>query len=62
METLGMPGFGVKDASRRLLVSRTTLYDWIKQGKVNARKDAVGKYEIPYEELWRLLKERENRC
>ncbi len=59
METLGMPGFGIRDAAKRLGISRTTLYEWIHSGKVKARKNAVGKWEISIEELYFLMRARD---
>jgi predicted site-specific integrase-resolvase len=61
MQTLEMPGFGIRLASKYLGMNRETLYSWIHSGRVDARLNAVNQYEIPYEELYRLLKERETR-
>jgi excisionase family DNA binding protein len=58
MQTLEMPGYSVRIAAENyLLISRETLYAWIRAGKVRAVKTQSG-YEIPYAELHRLMKER----
>ena len=63
MQTLEMPAFGIREAARRLNTNRTTLYARVHSGSVAARRNAVtGKLEIEYQELYRLLKEQENRC
>jgi excisionase family DNA binding protein len=61
MEPLETPGFGIRDAARRLGVSRTTLYEWLHIGKVRARKNAVGKLEISREELYYQMRLRDSR-
>jgi len=61
-QVLEMPGFPVRVAAAYLgTVRRETIYAWIREGKVAARLNAANQYEIPYEEMYRLLKERENR-
>ena len=59
VQMLEMPGFGVREAAAYLGVRRETVYAWIREGKVAARLNAVNQYELPYEEMYRLLKERE---
>ncbi len=62
MQTLEMPAFGIREAARRLGTNRTTLYARVHSGSVAARRNPVtGKLEIEYQELWRLLRERETR-
>ncbi len=61
MQVLEMPGFSVRVAAAYLGVRRESVYAWIREGKVAARLNAANQYEIPYEEMYRLLKERESR-
>jgi excisionase family DNA binding protein len=54
-----MPMFTVREGARHLGVARETLYWWIREDKVDAVSDECGQLRIPYQELRRLLKERE---
>jgi excisionase family DNA binding protein len=58
MQALPMPGFTVKESSKYLNLRRETVYQWIREGSVNAEIDVCNQYRIPYAELHRLLKER----
>jgi len=60
MQMLEMPMFTVRESARRLSVARETLYAWIREGKVDALHDECGQLRIPYQELRRLLKDRES--
>ena len=60
-QVLEMPGFSVRLAAAYLGTNRENVYAWIHSGKVDARLNAVNQYEIPYQELHRLLSERETK-
>jgi excisionase family DNA binding protein len=59
MQMLEMPMFTVRESARRLGVSREVVYWWIREGKVDAVNDECGQLRIPYQELRRLMQERE---
>jgi len=46
--------FTVREAANRIHVTISTIYNWIRAGKLNARKDIALGYVIPAEELQKL--------
>jgi len=42
------------DLERELGVSRWTLYEWLKEGKISGRKLPCGHYRVPASELKRF--------
>ncbi len=60
MKVLDMPMFGVREAAAYLGVRRETVYAWIRDGKVAAQLDVCNQYKVPYQELHRLLAQRES--
>ena len=43
------------EVERRLQVSRWTLYEWLKEGKIRGVKLPCGHYRIPVDEVTRLI-------
>ncbi len=60
MQVLEMPSFGVRESAAYLGVRRETVYAWIRKGKVDATLDVCNQWKIPYQELRRLILERES--
>lgn len=53
-DNLDRLAFGVADAAKAMSVSKATVWDWIRQGKVQPKKIG-GRTLIPRSELLRLL-------
>ena len=61
MQALEMPSFTVREAARYLGVeNEKVLYAWAKNGRIAFTVDVTGQFRVPYGELWRLLRERED--
>jgi len=44
-----------REACRRLGIAYSTLWKWIKEGRISARRLETGRYRIPESEVRRLL-------
>jgi excisionase family DNA binding protein len=59
MQTLEMPAFTMREASKYLGIHEKTIYTWAREGRIEVTLDVTGQYRVPYGELWRLLRKRE---
>lgn len=60
MQTLEVPAFTMREASKYLGIHEKTIYAWVQAGRIEVTTDVTGQYRVPYGEVWRLLKQKED--